>query len=170
MAAEISLRDVRTADLAVFFEQQREPEAIEMAAFPPRAYDEFMAHWARCLAEETAILKTIVFRGQVAGNIVCWKQAGTRNIGYWLGKAYWGQGIATAALAQFLEHVQSRPLYAHVAKENAASIRVLQKCGFTLSGEETYRGLTGEPSRELIMKLDASITRSVSEGIRPRCE
>jgi RimJ/RimL family protein N-acetyltransferase len=56
-----------------------------------------------------------------------------REVGYWIDRAFWGRGVATEALSAFLclEHI--RPLYAGVAKHNVASIRVLQKCGFTLS-------------------------------------
>ena len=46
-------------------------------------------------------------------------------------RALWGRGIASEALAEFLHLEQSRPLYAGVAPHNIASIRVLQKCGFT---------------------------------------
>src|SRR5262245_2429549 len=130
MKDEISLRDAQEGDLPVFFEQQLDPEATRMADFPARAHDEFMAHWKKSMAEGSSILKTIIFHGKVAGNIVCWEQSGERRIGYWLGKEYWGKGIASAALAQFLRHVEARPLYARVAKRNVASIRVLQKCGF----------------------------------------
>ena len=35
----------------------------------------------------------------------------------------------------FLTQVTMRPLYAHVAKQHGASIRVLQTCGFTRIGE-----------------------------------
>jgi RimJ/RimL family protein N-acetyltransferase len=155
MTIVISLRDVQAGDLPIFFAQQLDPEATRMAAFPARAYDDFMAHWAKSMAEQTTILKTIVCDDKVAGNIVSWEQAGQRNVGYWLGKEYWGQGIASAALAQFLELVKVRPLYAHVAKSNAASIRVLRKCGFTISGEDTFCDIDGELGSEFIMALDA---------------
>lgn len=94
MTNEITLRDVQEDDLPVFFEQQLDPEARRMAAFPGRARDAFMAHWAKSMADEAAILKTIIFRGKVAGNIVIWEQSGERKVGYWLGKEYWGKGIA----------------------------------------------------------------------------
>ncbi len=58
-----------------------------------------MAHWAKIMANETDILKTILFEGQAAGNIVSWKQDGQREVGYWLGREYWGKGIATWALS-----------------------------------------------------------------------
>jgi RimJ/RimL family protein N-acetyltransferase len=54
-------------------------------------------------------------------------------VGYWIGKEYWGRGIATAALQEFLTHLKMRPLHAYVAKHNKASIRVLEKCGFKVS-------------------------------------
>ena len=68
---------------------------------------------------------------QVAGNIVSWNSDGKREIGYWIDRAWWGRGVATRALSAFLHLEQTRPLYAGVAKHNAASLRVLQKCGFT---------------------------------------
>jgi RimJ/RimL family protein N-acetyltransferase len=150
---EVLLRDVHESDLPIFFAQQLEPEATRMAAFPSRDREAFMAHWAKSMAEETNILKTIVFEGNVAGNIVCWQQSGQRKVGYWLGKEYWGQGIASAALFQFLGQIKARPLYAHVAKHNLASIRVLEKCGFTICGEGRFTGLDGEQGEEFILVL-----------------
>ena len=127
------------SDLPIFFEQQLDPVANQMAAFPARDREAFMAHWTRILAAESNILKTILFDGQVAGNIVSWEhpdEGSEREVGYWLGREFWGKGIATRALAAFLEHVTTRPLYAHVARHNLASIRVLEKCGFTIAGEK----------------------------------
>ncbi len=57
---------------------------------------------------------------------------GEREIGYWIERTLWGRGIASAALAAFLCLEQRRPLYAGVAPHNIGSIRILQKCGFTL--------------------------------------
>lgn len=107
-----------------------------MAAFPARDREAFMAHWARIMADESNILKTILAGDRVTGNIVSWEHDGQREVGYWLGREFWGKGIATRALSLFLERVTARPLYAHVIKHNRASIRVLQKCGFMLIGEE----------------------------------
>jgi RimJ/RimL family protein N-acetyltransferase len=140
MSNTILLRNVIASDLPIFFEQQFDPVANQMAAFPARDRDAFMAHWTKILADESNILKTILYGDQVAGNIVSWEhpdEASKREVGYWLGRDYWGKGIATQALALFLEQVTSRPLYAHVAKHNRASIRVLEKCGFTITGEDT---------------------------------
>jgi RimJ/RimL family protein N-acetyltransferase len=142
LAGKVQLRDVVEADLPIFFEHQLDPEATRMAAFPSRDRQAFLAHWHRILGEESGTLKTIVFDGQVAGNIVSWEQAGQREVGYWIGREYWGRGIASRALATFLDQVKARPLYAHVAKHNLASRRVLEKCGFTIFGED--KGLPEE--------------------------
>ncbi len=146
MPDPVHLRDVIDSDLPVFFEQQFDPIANQMAAFPPRDREAFMAHWARILADENNILKTILYGNQVAGNIVSWEQpddGSEREVGYWLGREYWGKGIATRALAAFLEIVKTRPLCAHAAKHNLASIRVLEKCGFTNVGEDQGLASTG---------------------------
>src|SRR6185436_14292374 len=154
MTNDVLLRDVQDADLPIFFEQQLDPQATRMAAFPSRSRDAFMAHWKKIL--NASIQKTIVFQENVAGNIVCWEQAGERNVGYWIGKEYWNKGVASAALSLFLREVKVRPLYARVAKHNTASIRVLQKCGFTVSGEAKFPGLDGEAGEEFILALGAN--------------
>ena len=89
-----------------------------------------MAHWARIRTDTTVDLWTIVVGGRVAGNIVSWDQDGKREVGYWIGRPYWGRCIASSALTLFLDVVAVRPLYAYVAVHNAGSIRVLEKCGF----------------------------------------
>jgi RimJ/RimL family protein N-acetyltransferase len=148
----VRLRDVIDGDLRIFFEHQRDPEANRMAAFSARDKERFMAHWSKILGDETVTVKTILFDGRVAGNVVSWDQSGEREVGYWIGREYWGKGVATRALVQFLVHDTVRPLHAHVAKHNLASIRVLEKCGFTISGEATETSLTGE--EEVVLRLD----------------
>jgi RimJ/RimL family protein N-acetyltransferase len=147
MSIEILLRNVTESDLPILFEQQLDPDATQMAAFPSRDKEAFMAHWTKIMADESNILKTIVFDGQVAGNIVSWENSGEWEVGYWIGKEYWGKGIATKALALFLDLVKTRPLYAHVVKHNIGSRRVLEKCAFKVIGEEP---------EEFILKLQGT--------------
>ena len=131
------LRDVAESDLDVFYEHQREPEANEMAIFPARDRAAFDAHWQRVRANDSAITKTIVSEGEVAGNIGSWEQDGRRFVGYWVGREFWGKGVATSALREFVSEVTDRPLYAWVATSNVGSIRVLDKCGFVQVGART---------------------------------
>ena len=137
MSNEVRLRNVELNDLPIFYEHQRDADATRMAAFTARDRPAFDAHWAtNILGNAAAITQTILVNGQVAGNIGSWPQDGVRLVGYWIGKEYWGKGVATRALTAFLHLVAERPLYAHVAKHNVGSIRVLEKCGFALEREE----------------------------------
>ena len=130
---EVRLRNIEPNDLPIFYEQQLDPDAARMAEFPARDRASFDAHWeTNILGNPDAITQTILFDGEVAGNIGSWPQDGLRLVGYWIGKEYWGKGVATRALAAFLRLVTDRPLHAHVAKHNVGSIRVLEKCGFGL--------------------------------------
>jgi RimJ/RimL family protein N-acetyltransferase len=122
------------SDLDAFFEHQREPEANEMAVFPARDRQSFDAHWRRILADDSTTNKTIVHEGEVVGNIACWRQEGLRHVGYWIGREFWGKGLATRALRELTEELSERPLYAWVATTNVGSIRVLEKCGFVQIG------------------------------------
>jgi RimJ/RimL family protein N-acetyltransferase len=150
----VILRDVTEADLPIFYEQQLDPVASQMAAFPSRDRDAFMAHWKnKVMVNENGTVKAIVFDGHVAGNIVSWEQSGQREVGYWLGKEFWGKGIATKALAEFLGYVKTRPLVAHVAKHNIGSLHVLQKCGFVISGEDKFTEESGIEIEEIILTL-----------------
>jgi RimJ/RimL family protein N-acetyltransferase len=109
------------------------------------------------MIDDSVLVKTILFGGAVAGNIVCFEQLGEREVGYWLGREYWGKGIATLALTQFLSFIQTRPLYAHVAKHNIASKRVLEKCGFKVAAEDKFFSkIFGENIEEYILVLDMS--------------
>ncbi|HLO14699.1 MAG TPA: GNAT family N-acetyltransferase [Anaerolineales bacterium] len=157
MPNNIHLRDVIETDLPIFFEQQLDPEATQMAAFPARSWDGFMAHWIKIMADDSVMIKTILFDSDVAGNIVCFEQLGDREVGYWLGKKYWGKGTATKALKEFLKQIETRPLYAHVAKHNIGSRRVLEKCGFTVSGEERFFSqILGNDIEEYVLILKSS--------------
>lgn len=147
MMSDVVLRPPVEADLPIFYEQQLDPEATAMAGFPSREREPFMAHWRKIMADRSVKLRAIVFEGCVAGNIVSFDQSGEREVGYWLGREYWGKGIATEALLQFLEQEATRPLYADVTRHNIGSRRVLEKCGFRLLREDT--GLSLEPGVQL---------------------
>lgn len=128
------LREVTESDFAAFYEFQRDPEANVMAAFDARDRAAHDAHWARIVADPEVTVLTVEDAGEVAGNVVAWTEDGARLVGYWIGRAHWGQGLATRALAALIERETARPLLAHVARHNAGSIRVLEKCGFTPTG------------------------------------
>lgn len=135
----IELRDVEPEDLPIFFEHQCDAEGARMAGFASRDRAAFDAHWAKnILGNPDAIARTIVVDGAVAGNIGSWLQDGSRLVGYWIGNEWWGRGVATRALAAFLQIVTERPLHAQVVRHNVGSIRVLEKCGFRFEHEERF--------------------------------
>jgi RimJ/RimL family protein N-acetyltransferase len=123
------LRDVAEEDLEVFFEQQNDPEAIRMAVWPARDREAFFEHWHKIMHAEELVAKTILDGQDVAGNITSWERDGRRLVGYWLGREYWGRGLATKALGELIQELE-RPVYAEVATTNVGSVRVLEKCGF----------------------------------------
>jgi RimJ/RimL family protein N-acetyltransferase len=155
------LRDVVDADLEIFFVQQLDPEANRMAAFTakdPADHAAFVEHWARTRADSNIIIRTIVVDDTVAGYVLSYVENDGPEITYWLGRSYWGRGIGSAALKMFLERANpSRPMRARVAKDNAASLRVLQKCGFRIVGEDRgFAQARGTETEEFILGLDAA--------------
>lgn len=158
MTNELLLRDIEANDLLIFFEQQLDQDANYMAAFTakdPTNQEAYIAHWHRNLADKTTINKTIIFDGQVVGSVSSYENEGKPEVTYWLGKEYWGKGIASQALTQFLEYIETRPLYAHVAEHNVGSRRVLEKCGFNVVAEDKFFSkVFGEDVEEYILILD----------------
>jgi RimJ/RimL family protein N-acetyltransferase len=159
MTSDVLLRDVTEADLPIFFEQQRDPAANQMAAFTakdPADREAFTAKWAKILGDDTVTKKAVLVNGLVAGSVSAFVApwSGQLEVTYWLGREYWGRGIATKALTEFLGHLKARPVYARAAKDNIASIRVLAKCGFTISGHDKgFANARGEDVEEVVLRL-----------------
>ena len=125
-----------------------------MAAFPSRDRDAFMAHQEEISADDSTIMRTILLDGVVVGDISSFDRLGEREVGYWIGREHWGKGVASRALAIFLTEVDERPLHAHVAAHNAGSIRVLEKCGFVVTGYgEGFANARDAEIEEVILEL-----------------
>ena len=156
--SEVWLREVMQEDLEIFFTHQQDSDANHMAAFTaedPTDHAAFLDKWSKLLQNDTIIKRTILVEGKPAGHIVKFVQIDEPAISYWIGREFWGRGVATRALALFLDLVRERPLYALAAKDNIASIRVLQKNGFRIIGEgKGYAHARGADVEEYILKLD----------------
>lgn len=156
MTGETLLREVWDTDLPIFFEYESDPDANWMAAFTPKDpadRDAFAARWARARADPTTV-KTVLYDGRVAGSILSYEEDGRTEVSYWIGREYWGQGIATMALQIFLDINRKRPIYARAAKDNLGSLRVLEKCGFTIIGEgRGYANARGAEIEEYLLQL-----------------
>jgi RimJ/RimL family protein N-acetyltransferase len=112
-----------------------------------------MTHWAKIRRDHSNITRTIIYDRQVAGNVGSWLADGKRLVCYWLGREFWGRGVATAALTAFVAEIKERPLHALVAEHNIGSIRVLEKCGFVQCPEHDP-SIDGEDGvREILFVL-----------------
>ncbi len=152
--AVLKLRPVVEADLVAFFEQQSDPESVRISSLAPRPHDVFFAHYARVLVDPTNVLRTIDVDGFPAGHVATFPRDGLQELGYWVAREYWGRGIATWAVNEFLKDIRIRPLHAVTADTNLASIRLLERAGFRRESEiadfggERSRGVTG-----IVMRL-----------------
>ena len=134
----VTIRPVREEDLPVFFEHLGDERARYQAGFvPTEATDReaFVARWRRMLADPSALARTLVWNERAVGHLVLFDLEGQRSVGYWVGREYWGHGVATHGLRAFLDEVSERPLYARVVEDNRASIGVLERNGFRKIGE-----------------------------------
>jgi RimJ/RimL family protein N-acetyltransferase len=136
VADAVTLRPVEPADLPILFEHQRDAAGIAMAGVGGRDREAFDQHWAKILADDDSLIRTVLAGGDVAGHVLSFERDGRREVGYWLGRDHWGRGVATAALVAFLGQERTRPLYAGVLPANGGSLRVLEKCGFSVLGED----------------------------------
>lgn len=145
----VTLRPVQAADLDAFFAYQLDEAADYMAAFLPREPDDraaFDAHWSKCAADPTVVWRAVLADGVLVGHIAKFERDGEPEVTYWIDRAWWGCGVATAALRLLLAEVPTRPIYAGAAGDNVGSLRVLEKCGFvrTHTGRSFARARGGE--------------------------
>ncbi|WP_205514520.1 GNAT family N-acetyltransferase [Longitalea arenae] len=146
----IQLRSPVYTDLEHFFRFQLDEEACHLAAFMPKDHrdrDAFMKKWDRLLNDESINTRTILVDGAIAGSVSKFVMDGDAEITYWVDKPYWGQGVASAALMQFLTIEKTRPIFGRVAFDNIGSQRVLEKCGFVKI--DTIRGFANARAAEI---------------------
>jgi RimJ/RimL family protein N-acetyltransferase len=154
---KLRLRPVEEADIAPFFAFHSDEEARRMAAFGgagPPEMESFAAKWRSIIANRAALTRTILVEEETAGYVAHFEHFGQPAVSYWIGRAWWGRGIATAALAAFLPEVAARPLFARAAKDNLGSLRVLEKNGFQKVGEDRgFADARGAETEEWILVL-----------------
>ena len=158
--AEVTLREVEDGDLDALFEQMRDPEGVWMAAVTARNPDDpahFDAHMARVRAAPDVTARTVLLDGRAVGHVASFpgEDVGGPEVTYTVDRSVWGQGVASRALALLLEEVADRPLYARAASDNAASMRVLAKAGFTVIGtERSFAQARQAEIEESVLRLD----------------
>lgn len=114
---------------------------------------------AACLAAAAPTHFAIEVQGELAGGVgfdpFSAERRHTARIGYWLGRRFWGRGIATHALRACCEFVFSNTgilrVEADVYAPNRASMRVLEKNGFSLEGKHRLGVCKGEEMFDVLM-------------------
>jgi len=154
---EVTLREMRDSDLPVLWAQLSDERAQHMAAVT-RGYHydraAFDRHWGKVRSDPAVIVRTVLAGGEVAGHAAVFGPPGEREVTYWVDRVYWGRGVATATLAALLGLEHTRPLHAHAAADNSGSIRVLEKCGFTITGRgRVFARARGEEIDEVALTL-----------------
>jgi len=129
-----------------------------MAAFMPceDAADRgaFDFHWANLMRSDLILKRSIEADGQLVGHMISFEMGDDREITYWIDHHHWGRGIAGEALCQFLTIETTRPLFGRAAKDNTASIRLMEHCGFRLIAQERgFANARGEEIDEVVMEL-----------------
>lgn len=157
MAREISLRTLKEEDLPTMFEIQLDDTAQHLAAFidnTARDGNAYVQKRLKFLSNDEIIMKVVESGGEVIGSVGTYPIEGEAQVTYWIRKDCWGQGVATAALAALLNEVTVRPVYGRVAENNIGSIRVLERNGFVLVGNEDSFAVGRQSTiTELIFKL-----------------
>ena len=74
-----------------------------------------MEKFTKLLIDPTINMRTIKANDEIAGSIAKFVMENEAEITYWIGRKFWGQGIATTAHKDFLKIEQTRPVYARVA-------------------------------------------------------
>ncbi len=149
---------VEDADLDQFFDWQRDPGAVAMAAFTkadPSDRDAFDRHHRRIRDDADCTLLAIEADDIFVGTIGSFTVDGEREVTYWIDPSRWGRGLASTALRTFVGTEPARPLFARVAEHNIGSATVIARAGFVRVGSDTSHadGL-GRDVVEHIYRLD----------------
>lgn len=154
---KVELRKTQPSDLDILFDYQADDEAGYMAAFVSNTWKDregYRAKWEKLLAEG-ANSWTILCDGTIVGSIGIWMMNGEPQITYGIGRAFWGQGLASAAMELYLPGVETYPLYGRAASDNTRSIRLLQKSGFKKIGtDRAFAAARNGEIEESIFRLD----------------
>lgn len=143
------LTEVRLEDIAAIVKGCNDETVFQNTLTLPFPYDERDARWfiednrafeAQHHRQKSWALRTEL--GELIGVIGRQFRHGLLDhkdeIGYWLARPYWGQGLMTLAVQHYTDHLMTREhllrVEAMVFSHNPASQRVLEKAGYTLEG------------------------------------
>jgi len=135
---DIKLRPTEISDLDFLFQFQLDKGGY-LAAFMPKDPTDKVAYIAKhtkLLSDPTVNNHTILIDNNIVGSIATFVMEGDTEITYWIDRKFWGQGIATKAIKEFLIIETTRPVLGRVAFDNFGSQKVLEKNGFVKIGSD----------------------------------
>ncbi|REC62511.1 N-acetyltransferase [Chryseobacterium pennae] len=155
---KIELRPTTVADLDILFQFQLDQEARHLAAFTSQDStnkEAYLAKYTRLLNDPTVNNQTIMIDSVIAGSIAKFIMEDDTELTYWIDKEFWGKGIATTALKNFLTIETARPIFGRVAFDNLGSQKVLENCGFTRIGtDKGFANARQAEIEEFIFRLE----------------
>ena len=137
----ITIRDFNEGDTVQLLSILNDPEVVKyLSSKIPSPYALEDAQWWISTGSKVGIVKAIEFNGSLVGCIGAergeFEYIRSAEIGYWIAKDYWRQGIASQAIDEIILLVFKTTniirLFASVFSQNTASMYVLEKCGFEL--------------------------------------
>ena len=102
---DIKLKPTEISDLDSLFQFQLDKEGGYLAAFMPEDPADKSAYlnkYTKLLGDPTANNQTIVIDNIIVGSIAKFVMEGDVEITYWIDRKFWGKGIASKALKEFL--------------------------------------------------------------------
>ena len=155
---KITLKSTTVSDLEKLFEFQLDQEGGYLAAFMPKDHtnkEAYLTKHKNLLVDPSVNNQTILLDSHIVGSIAKFVIEGDNEITYWIDRKYWGQGIASHALNEFLTIESQRPLFGRVAFDNFGSQKVLEKCGFNKVGiDKGFANARQMEIEEFIYKLE----------------
>ncbi|WP_313263268.1 GNAT family N-acetyltransferase [Sphingobacterium sp.] len=155
---QLTLRQTLFTDLETHYRFQLNEEANHLAAFTSSSSldkEAYLEKYSKFLSEPSINNQTILIDGTIVGSIAKFLIGEDAEITYWIDRKFWGRGIATRALKDFLSLETIRPIYGRVAFDNLGSQKVLENCGFVKIGAD--RGFANARQAEIeefIYRLD----------------
>lgn len=151
--ARLRLRPPTAGDAPALAALAGDWEVARSTAFLPHPYAEADARdFIAAAAARRAACREAIFvlerraEGDVIGAVGVATEGSGGEIGYWIGRPFWGRGYATEAVSGVLglafDGLGVERVAAAVMADNAASARVLEKAGFARLGERT--GVCGQ--------------------------
>ncbi|HUZ61445.1 MAG TPA: GNAT family N-acetyltransferase [Hanamia sp.] len=144
-------------DLETLFVFQTNKDGIYLAAFTPNDPNDknaYIEKYSKFLSDPTINMRTIKFNDEIVGSISKFVMENEAEITYWIDRKFWGRGIATKALTNFLVIESTRPIFGRVAFDNLGSQKVLEKCGFVkISTDKGFANARQKEIEEYIYKL-----------------